>query len=91
VWNVNSTVLSVLISSVCTLLGTFAGVLVSSNLTQYRLKQLEAQVSKHNDLIDRIYKLEQGCALLDEKIKAAHLRLDIIDKRLDLLEKERKT
>lgn len=41
-----------------TLLGSLFGVLAAQKLTQYRLSQLEEKVNKHNNLIDRTYKLE---------------------------------
>ena len=41
-----------------TLLGSLFGVLAAQKLTQYRLAQLEEKVSKHNNLIERTYKLE---------------------------------
>lgn len=41
-----------------TLLGSLFGVLAAQKLTQYRLAQLEDKVNKHNNLIDRTYKLE---------------------------------
>lgn len=41
-----------------TLLGSLFGVLAAQKLTQYRLSQLEEKVSKHNNLIERTYKLE---------------------------------
>jgi len=41
-----------------TLLGSLFGVLTAQKLTQYRLGQLEEKVSKHNNLIERTYKLE---------------------------------
>ena len=41
-----------------TLLGSLFGVLAAQKLTQYRLAQLEEKVNKHNNLIDRTYKLE---------------------------------
>ena len=39
-------------------LGAFGGVMASARLTQYRIKQLEERVTKHNNLIERTYKLE---------------------------------
>ena len=39
-------------------LGAFAGVMASARLTQYRLQMLEEKVNKHNNLIERTYKLE---------------------------------
>ena len=41
-----------------TLLGSLFGVLAAQKLTQYRLAQLEDKVSKHNNLIERTFKLE---------------------------------
>ena len=41
-----------------TLAGSLLGVLATQKLTQYRLSQLEDKVNKHNNLIERTYKLE---------------------------------
>ena len=41
-----------------TLLGSLFGVLTAQKLTQYRLGQLEEKVNKHNNLIERTFKLE---------------------------------
>ena len=51
-------ILVAIISGVCTLLGSCGGVLASQSLTQYRLKQLEAKVEKHNSVIERTFRLE---------------------------------
>lgn len=39
-------------------LGAFAGVMASARLTQYRLQQLEEKVNKHNNMVERTYRLE---------------------------------
>lgn len=41
-----------------TLLGSLFGILAANKLTQYRLAQLEEKVNKHNNIIERTYKLE---------------------------------
>lgn len=41
-----------------TLLGSLFGVLAAQKLTQYRLAQLEDKVNKHNNLIERTFRLE---------------------------------
>jgi hypothetical protein len=41
-----------------TLLGSLFGVLAAQKLTQYRLSQLEEKVNKHNNLVERTFKLE---------------------------------
>lgn len=50
--------LTALISALGSLLGTVVGILASAKVTNYRLKQLEARVQAHNNLIERTYKLE---------------------------------
>lgn len=52
------TVIVAIVSGVFTLVGSFAGVLASHNLTAYRIQQLEEKVEKHNEVIERTYKLE---------------------------------
>ena len=47
-----------IISGACTLIGSCAGVIASSRLTQYRLAQLEKQVNRHNQVIERTFRLE---------------------------------
>lgn len=41
-----------------TLAGSLLGVLAAQKLTQYRLSQLEEKVNKHNNLIERTFRLE---------------------------------
>lgn len=41
-----------------TLAGSLFGVLAAQKLTQYRLGQLEEKVNKHNNLVERTFKLE---------------------------------
>lgn len=41
-----------------TLAGSFLGVIASQKLTQFRLSALEDKVNKHNQLVERTYKLE---------------------------------
>lgn len=47
-----------LLGLVGTLTGSFLGVVASSKLTSYRLQQLEEKVNKHNNIIERTFKLE---------------------------------
>ena len=39
------------------------------SLIEYRLKELEKRVDKHNNLIERTYKLEEATAIQAEQIK----------------------
>lgn len=54
-----SEVIIVAILSLCgTLIGSLSGIVATSKLTNYRLKELEDQVHKHNNLVERMYKVE---------------------------------
>lgn len=63
-----------------TLGGSYMGVRASNKLTNYRIDKLEEKVDKHNNLIERTYKLEETSALQDEKIKVANHRIDDLEK-----------
>lgn len=64
----DSNVLVALLSLLGTLLGSLAGVLTSSKLTNYRLSQLEKKVDRHNSFGERI-------PLLEEKLKVVNHRI----------------
>ena len=61
------------------LAGTFAGIIVSNNKTLYRIEQLEKKVEKHNNVIERVYKLEQEKAVVEEKITVANHRISDLE------------
>lgn len=56
-------------------LGSVLGILVSSKLTQYRLEQLEKKVEVHNQVIDRVYKLEKQADVQEEKLQVCKHRI----------------
>ena len=64
-----------IIVAILSLCGTLAGAYManrkSSALIEYRLKQLEEKVNKHNNVIERTYALEKRVSVDEEKI--AHL------------------
>lgn len=53
-----SEIVVALLGLVGTMIGSLLGVVATSKLTQYRLQQLEEKVNKHNNLVERTYKLE---------------------------------
>ena len=58
------------------LVGTLVGsYLKSTALIAYRLEQLEQKVSKHNNLVERTYALEESVALMDERVRVANHRI----------------
>lgn len=68
-----------IVVAVLGLVGTLAGSYFanrkSTALVIYRLEQLEQKVSKHNNLVERTYALEESVALLDERQKVANHRI----------------
>lgn len=63
-----------------TLIGTFSGIVASSRLTSYRIEQLEKKVDKHNEIIERTFKLEEACTVFEEKFKVVDHRLNELKK-----------
>ena len=61
-----------LLSLVGTLGGSFLGVLASNKLINYRIKQLEKKVEKHNNLVERM-------VLVETEVKSAQHRLDSLE------------
>lgn len=72
----NSEILVALLALIGTLSGTFGGILTSSKLTAYRIKQLENKVDKHNYFAERI-------PIIEEKIKVINHRLDDLERETE--------
>ena len=53
---------------IASLVGTFGGIITSTKLTNYQINELKKRVDKHNDVIERTYKLEEHCKYVDERI-----------------------
>lgn len=75
----NTEIICGLLALAGSLAGTFAGIVVSNNKTVYRIEQLEKKVEKHNNVTERVYKLEQKEAVVDEKIAVANHRIDDLE------------
>ena len=69
-----------LIALAGTLAGSFMGNRKSAALVAYRLEQLEEKVNKHNNVIERTYKLEEHEAVLEERIRVANHRIEDLEK-----------
>ena len=75
----DNSILVAVISLVGTLGGSFGGILVANKLTNYRVEQLEKKVEKHNQVVERVYHLEQKNAVQDEEIKVANHRISDLE------------
>ena len=70
----SETVVVASLSLIGTVFGSVIGILTSHKLTVYRIEQLEKKVDKHNNVIERMYQLE-------EKMKVANHRIDDLENR----------
>lgn len=61
--------LAALIPAVLTLVGVIIANRKQTALIAYRIEQLEKKQDKHNQVIERTYKLEQQVADLEKRIK----------------------
>lgn len=46
------------IVAMLSLVGTFGGIVTANRLTVFRIEQLEKKVEKHNQIVERTFKLE---------------------------------
>lgn len=75
----SETITVAIISLFGTLGGSLIGVLASNRLTVYRIGQLEKKVEKHNNLVERTYKLEEEQEVEKEKFKVINHRIDDLE------------
>lgn len=50
---------------------------------QMQIEQLTKEVEKHNNVIERTYKLEERMELNDERLKVANHRIEDLEKKLE--------
>ena len=75
----NDAIIVAVLSLVGTLGGSLLGILAANKLTNYRIEQLEKKVEKHNQVVDRVYKLEQRDAVIEEDIKVVNHRIEDLE------------
>ena len=70
---------SEIIVGVLSLIGTLIGSYSGIRLITYRIEQLEKKVEKHNNIIERTFKLEEATAIQAEQIRVANHRIDDLE------------
>ena len=63
-----------------TLVGTYFANRKSAALIAYRLEELEKKVQAHNNLVERMYQVEERTELQEEKINVSNHRIDDLEK-----------
>ena len=72
----SETVLVALLSLLGTAIGSIAGIIASQRLTEFRLKQLEQKVEKHNQIVERTFKIEGAVTELQHDVNELKERLN---------------
>lgn len=65
----NESIIVGLLSLTGTLVGAFAGILTANRLTTYRIEKLEEKVDKHNNVIERTFRLEGRITEAEHEIR----------------------
>ena len=68
-----------IITGVLALAGTYAANRKAAALMEYRLEQLEKKVDKHNNLVERMYAVEERTERQQDELKRQNERLRILE------------
>ena len=63
-----------------TAIGTGGGILISNKMTTYRIEQLELKMNKHNNMLERVYKLEECSRETKEDVQEIKVNISDISK-----------
>lgn len=77
----SETLIVAIISLIGTLVGTFAGIMTSTKLSNYRIEQLEKKVEKHNNVVERT-------ALIEQELKSVWHTVDEIREEIHILQRD---
>lgn len=77
-----ATVIVGVLSLTGTVIGTLVGIRKSNDLIAYKIEELQKKVEKHNNLIDRTYKLEKDMDIAFQMIKNS--KQDIAEEKQDI-------
>ncbi len=61
------------LSLIGTCVGSLSGILAAGRMTNFRLASLEEKVNRHNNLVERMARVEQST-------KSAHHRIDALER-----------
>jgi len=76
----SDTIIVAILSFIGTGLGAVVSVFTANRVTNFKIERLEEEVKKHNSIIERTYKLEETCAVLNTEMKVANHRIDDLEK-----------
>lgn len=71
----SETIIVAIISLVGTLFGSYLAQRKTTALIVYRLDELEKKVDKHNNLVERMYKVEERQSVQEKELKVVNHRI----------------
>lgn len=85
-YEMNETSVVAIVVAMLSLIGSSIGSFVAQRKTTvlvvYRLEQLEKKVDKHNNVVERTYKLEERQAIAEQDIKVANHRIEDLEREV---------
>lgn len=78
-YTVISSVITGIVAIIVCLLNSHHQATTTRSLIEYKLEELTKRVDKHNNVIERVYKLEQHEAVVDEQIRVANHRISDLE------------
>lgn len=77
-------VISAIITGICAVIVSIVNshyqASATRNLIEYKIGELTKRVEKHNNVIERMYNLEQTQAVMEEQIKVANHRIEDLER-----------
>lgn len=81
-----TTVMTALISGLLTGFISIVGITIASSkslaVTQEQISELRKDVEKHNNMIERVYKLEQETAVIEQRTTASEARIKKLEENI---------
>lgn len=78
----SETIIVAIISLFGTLFGSYLAQRKTTALVIYRLDELEKKVDKHNNLVERMYKVEERQSVQEKELKVVNHRIKDLEGRV---------
>ena len=79
-------IITAIISGLCvaipSVIATISSNKKNNDLIQYKINELTKKVEKHNQVVERVYKLEQANAVKEESIKVVNHKIENLEKKV---------
>ena len=74
-----SAIITGVVAIIVCLLNSHYQATATRNLIEYKIEELTKRVDKHNNVVERMYHLEESQAVMQEQIKVANHRIEDLE------------